>query len=96
MCNNAGFSAGLNSQLECKETRHHENERPKRSIATKRRRDTSQIGSTAGLDAPILTGPATLVGYNSSLCVENQHPPAERPKCATTRVSVEDKNSQID
>ena len=27
------------------------------------------------------------MGYNSTLFVENQHPPAERPKCETTRVS---------
>ena len=40
----------------------------------------------------MLTGPARLVGYryNSSLCVENQHPPAERPKRATIGISVED------
>ena len=39
----------------------------------------------------MLAGPARLVGYpyNSSLCVENQHPPAEKPKCAPTRVSVQ-------
>ena len=35
------------------------------------------VDSTAGLNAAILIGPARLVGYryNSSLCVENQHPP---------------------
>ena len=48
---------------------------------------------TAGLmDAPMLTGPARLVEYryNSSLCAENLHPFAEWPKCAATRISVED------
>ena len=37
--------------------------------------------TAGGLDAPIPSGPARLVGYRyncngSSLCVENQHPPA--------------------
>ena len=40
--------------------------------------------TAGGLDAPIPSGPARLVGYryncnSSSLCDENQHPPAERP-----------------
>ena len=53
------------------------------------------MDSTAGPNAPILTEPDILCGVWQYL-VENQQPPAERPKCATTRVSVDDKNSQID
>ena len=97
MCNNECFSRGLKLPDWVKETRHNENERPKRSRSQANGAGTPpKVDSTAGLDAPILTGPARLVGCNSSLYVENQHPPAERLECATTRVSVEDKNSQID
>ena len=99
MCNNEGFSRGpkLPATVDLKEPRHDENERPKRSRSQANGAGTPpKMDSTAGLDAPILTRPGRLVRYNSCLGVENQHLPAERPMCATTRVSVEDKKSQID
>ena len=79
------------------ETRYDENERPTRSRSQANGAGTPpKVDYNAGLDAAILTGPARLVGYDGSLCVENQHPPAERPTRATIRVSVEDKNTQND
>ena len=80
-----------------KKKRHVENNSPERSRSQANGTRTPPKGdSTAGLDAPILTGPARRVWYNSSLFVEDQRPPLKGLKCATTRVSVEDKNSQID
>ena len=84
---NEGFSTGLNS---------YGNERPRQSRSQANGAGTPpKVDSAAGPDAPILTGPARVVGYISSLSKTNE-PPTERPKCATTRFSVEDKNSQID
>ena len=88
MCNNEGFSRARTQTLNSSEREQGKTKTKTetKQIASKRRRDT--------LDNPTLTGPTRRVGYISSLCVKNQHPPAERPKCATTKVSVED-NSQI-
>ena len=48
-----------NSQLERKETKHDENKRPKRSRSHATGAGTPpKVDSTAGLDAPVLTGPA--------------------------------------
>ena len=66
--------------------------RKRKTEADRKQTTPPRVDSIAGLDAAMLTGRARLVGYlyNSRLFVENQRPPAERPTCATTRVSVED------
>ena len=83
------------SQLEWTETRQDENE-------DRNEEDRRQTAPGRLTEWIILQGwmlqywPARRVGYNISLSLANPPPPAERPKFATTRVSVEDKNSQID